>query len=1098
MEGARRTLHVSSDRPRLNGVYYPSPSTSTATSTATSGDRDAARHSLCKDQQQQVEQRSIYSSSPPAPYRAGLERGHANGGSNGPNLSMTQQRLRRTPSQSSFSSTNLLRTGAQTPQTTIGGPSPPVALASLSLNQLGKVRCIQSLSQRPPSAGTPLTSEEPNDSVLTLAQSDHYVFSGSQRGDIHVWSRDTYRLIKTLRAHTAGCLSLALDRRRGVLFSGGGDGKVRAWDVSTFKCLYAVHAGVNSGAILSLAYSQAFDSLVLGCQNTSIQVFSIAQKDSTSRRERMREMAARRSRFFDDAVESIAVCGSFMPTAISDTASDDNNDSCDERRSAEEEQYVIFDSSIVDYAHSGYVYSLLLGHFPSAPSSLDEEVLYSAGSDGEIKVWKLGGSVLEEIALLDRGSLADGDTGEDVCVHSLALDDELLFAGLQSGEIEVWDLETMQRIRLLSGHSANVFTLLVHAHCVYSGSADGTIRMWSSDLQGLGWISPASTESTILCLDMSSDDILISGSGDSAIAFWDVTALDQAAEGSGVPLATNSGPALGLRNLQDTYHHTDSAAVAPQPALYRHRRKGHRMMQALDQWIRFKSVSGVPELQPECRRAARFLKDLMRQLGASDARLISSTPSSNPLVYGRFDASLSSEHGKPLEEQPTVFVYGHYDVMPAGDEELWRTNPFELVGRDGYLYGRGVSDDKGPVLATLFAVSELHEAGQLPITVVFCIEGEEEHGSLGLHETMVDHRSLFGQPRLILLSLSYWLGETTPCLTYGMRGSIRANLRIESTRRADVHAGVWGGAVSEPLTCLSHILSRLADSTGNVLIPGFHDSVRDVSEKEKTAMRELVSWITAKEARAPLVTRTVLSPSESAASPLHPLSPSSSTRTADSVPADPGAGLVVDERARADLYDQLMQRWRFPTLTVHHVDVSTVAARNNATLIPAAAQATLSVRVVPDQSLEDIAEKLRVHVKAVFDEIHRSRSSTGHAMLDDLKLHLDVRPNAQWWLADPETPVYQAAARAIREEWQQAGNEEAKHVPLLIREGGSIPAVPWLERFFAPGAVAVNLPMGQSSDNAHLDNERIALENLMRGRQIAWRLLKGIGDVLKV
>ncbi|KAJ1936492.1 hypothetical protein FBU59_005034 [Linderina macrospora] len=195
-----------------------------------------------------------------------------------------------------------------------------------------------------------------------------------------------------------------------------------------------------------------------------------------------------------------------------------------------------------------------------------------------------------------------------------------------------------------------------------------------------------------------------------------------------------------------------------------------------------------------------------------------------------------------------------------------------------------------------------------------------------------------------------------------------------------------------------------------------------------------------------------------------------------------------------------MRRWRFPTLTVHHVDISTVAARNNTTLIPAAAQASLSVRVVPDQSLEDISQKLRVHVENVFEEIQAVRRSSGKSVLDDLKLHLDVHPNAQWWLADPDTRVYQAAARAIREEWQsaKASAESAEHVPLLIREGGSIPAVPWLEEFFSPDAVAVNLPMGQSSDNAHLDNERISLVNLVRGRQIVWRLLKDIDQTLNL
>ncbi|KAJ1758889.1 hypothetical protein LPJ58_002563 [Coemansia sp. RSA 1591] len=1071
---------VVDDCPRLNGFYYtkdPSPGNEQFASTSIAVEM--------KDRYHQTSQLSSASASPPVQQRPAISGISTSIHSKLQQLQQQQQQQRaprRTPSQSSVNSTSIMRTEAQTPQ--VSSQSQPAHQATAPpLNQTGQVRCLQTLSQLLASGHDTSYDDVSKDSIsaLTLALNEQYVFSGSQRGQIYVWSRETFRLERVLYGHTAGCLALVLDDKRGVLFSGGGDGKVRAWDVQTLRCLYVVHAGVNSGAVLSLAYSHACDALVLGCQDTSIQVFDVANKDSVGREQRIKEMAARRSRFFDGSTDPIAVCASYMTSNSRPSSPADSAEPADEPA---EEHYVVFESTITHYAHSGYVYSILLGNV--VRNSREEEILFSAASDGDIKMWRISGTGLEEVGVLDRNTVSDsygGGADDDVCIHSLALNDELLFAGLQSGGIEVWDLETMQRIRTLaSNSSANVFSLVVHGHCLYSGASDGTIRAWSSDLQPLGWIAGGS-DSVLALVAAADDDLLISGTDDGAIAFWDVSAI----------VASLGDPASGSARvsvISPHIHPKDSSEqqqLMSGPVPQRRRQRGRRMLQALDQWVRLKSVSGVPELQSECRRAARFLKDLMRQLGAADARLISSTPSSNPLVYGRFDASVAAANTQPLAERPTVFVYGHYDVMPAGDETQWRTRPFEMVGRDGYLYGRGVSDDKGPVLATLFAISELAKAGQLPMTVVFCIEGEEEHGSVGLHETMEEYRALFGVPRLILLSLSYWLGESTPCLTYGMRGSIRANLRIESTRKADVHAGVWGGAVNEPLTCLSHVLSRLADPSGRVLIPGFHDGVRAVSAKEEEAMHNLVHWITDKEARAPLVTRTVLSPMADAAAGFDAQKTQSQTA-------------VVDRRAQADLYSQLMQRWRFPTLTVHHMDVSTVAARNNATLVPAAAQASLSVRVVPDQSIDDIAAKLRQHIESVFADIKTQRDQCGddsRAMLDDLKLHLDVRPNAHWWLADPDTPVYQAAAAAIRAEWQGAAKEaDMVHVPLLIREGGSIPAVPWLESFFAPHAVAVNLPMGQSSDNAHLDNERISLENLMRGRQIIQRLVKDIDRVL--
>ncbi|KAJ2488374.1 hypothetical protein IWW37_004874 [Coemansia sp. RSA 2050] len=824
--------------------------------------------------------------------------------------------------------------------------------------------CVQTLTAR-------------SGAVLSVAYNTTYVFCGSQQGSIHVWRRDTYRLEATLEGHTGGCHSLAVDTN--TLFSGGGDGRVRAWDMHTLRPLYVVHAGVNSGAILSLVYLSGHHALVLGCQNTSLQWFDVAERDSVPRDLRMRELQARRLRFFDDAIGVCTASASAAP-ATSPTPSDYED----------VDQYLVSDTGIVDYAHSGYVYSLLA----------DGDVVYSGGSDGVIKVWKARGGLtlggeLERVA-------------SDVSVQALALDDGLLFAGLQSGGIDVWDLETRQRIRTLPAHSANVFALSVVRHCVFSASSDGDVRVWCSDLQTMGQIKTAGSVLALAAIDAREEVLLVTGHGDSSVAFWDISGMVAAGDREVVQALLDKGEGG---------------------------RPGRRMLQALGQWVRFRSVPGVPELQPECRRAARFLRDLMLQLGAADARLVSSTPANNPIVYGRFDGRPAG----PLEARPTVFVYGHYDVMPAGDEARWASAPFELSGRDGYVYGRGVSDDKGPVLATLFAVAELHSAGLLDVTVVFCIEGEEEHGSAGLYETIAEHRALFGVPRLILLSSSYWLGENTPCLTYGMRGSIRATVRVETSRNADVHSGVWGGAVNEPLACLAHLLAQLADPSGHVLVPGFHDHVRPVDEAERGAMSDLVSFVAARDANAPVI-----------------------------VSAD-GA-----------LDRQLMQRWRHPALTVHHVDVSTVAAPSNATLVPAAAQASVSVRVVPDQSLADIAAKVRAHVEHVFARFVGARKEA----LDVLRLKLDVTPIADWWLADPMAPVYRAASRAIREEWNM--DED----PLLIREGGSIPAVPWLESFFAPGAVAVNLPMGQSSDNAHLDNERISLENLLRGRQAKLRLAK--------
>lgn len=816
-----------------------------------------------------------------------------------------------------------------------------------------KASCLQTLSA--------------SSSTNTLAYTERWIIAGSQTGDLHVWDRQTYRLAHLIHAHHAGCHSLVLDGAHRVLFSGGGDSRVRAWDTGTLELLYTVHAGANSGAILALAYHQG--TLYLGCQNATIQKFNIQDRDNgASEQERMAEIGRiRRSRFFDEFKSPLSVSTSTSGSGSSSGSSSSSPQLVDEKQ--EQNSYVVFAKDTVSYAHGGYVNCLVA-----------DQQLVSAASDGSIKTWEL--ETLKPIRSLER----IGDEAADVCVHSLALEDGLLFAGRQAGGIEVWDMETLQRVRVLGTSSREeVFSLSVHRRCLYAGLADGSVQVWGMELQRLGELGRVH-ESALATQVMEGGLLLTGGAGRSAAAVWDISSV-----------STSTSTSTSVSETEIAKGLTD-----------------RRMVESLERWVGFRSISGETELQPECRRAARYLRDLCRELGASDARLISGAPETNPLVYARFQ-------GQQPAAEKTILVYGHYDVMPAGDPQRWQSQPWEMSGRDGYLYGRGVTDNKGPVMAILYAVAELHEQGRLDKSVVFCIEGEEENGSRGLRETVEKHRELFGQPELVLLSSSYWLDETTPCLTYGMRGSIRVSLRVESSRvNSDVHAGVWGGAVNEPLTCMSHLLSRLSDAQGNVLVPGFHDSVRPVDAEETEQMRELA------------------------------------------------------EHAGLDM-GQLMRRWRQPAMTVHRVEADTVADRSNQTLVPAAAHAQLSVRVVPDQSLAQIAQSLQQYIREQFDLIAR-----GDQPLDQLKLELEVRPVAKWWLADPHQAVYKRVAQAIADVWQM------DRAPLLIREGGSIPAVPWLEDLF--GTLVVNLPMGQSSDNAHMDNERICLENLVKGRRVVSRL----------
>ncbi|KAI7891619.1 uncharacterized protein EV154DRAFT_420013 [Mucor mucedo] len=335
-----------------------------------------------------------------------------------------------------------------------------------------------------------------------------------------------------------------------------------------------------------------------------------------------------------------------------------------------------------------------------------------------------------------------------------------------------------------------------------------------------------------------------------------------------------------------------------------------------------------------------------------------------------------------------VWIYDHYDVIAAENENnLWGTDPFNMTGRNGYLYGRGTSDNKGPILASIFAVNELLKEGLLDVNAIFLIESEEESGRVGFYEAVILLLCPLMYVYICVYSNSYWLGEDVPCITYGLRGVIHATVSI-SNKRADLHSGIEGGAVSEPLIDLIHVLGKLVDNNKKVLIPGFYDNVSPMTEAEEKLYDPIVEW----------------------------------TQTS--------------ETARSNkLKQQLMARWRYSTLTVHKIDVSI----NNPTLIPRNAKAAVSMRVAPDQAITDICAQFEQYVKNVFAQCN-----------SDNRISITIESAAEYWLGDLKSKYFKAVANAIADEWNMK--------LLYIREGGSIPAVRWLDPYGARSIGSVSNP----------------------------------------
>ena len=441
----------------------------------------------------------------------------------------------------------------------------------------------------------------------------------------------------------------------------------------------------------------------------------------------------------------------------------------------------------------------------------------------------------------------------------------------------------------------------------------------------------------------------------------------------------------------------------------------------------FKTVSSRPEFAEDCRRGATFLGALFKRMGGHVEMLSTERPH-NPVVLATFSGKL-----QPPEKRKRVLFYGHYDVVAADDKKgTWvGGDPFRMEGRNGYLYGRGVSDNKGPILAALFAVTDLMEKKALENDVVFLIEGEEEFGSRGFPEAVRQNKELIGEVDYVLLANSYWLDDETPCLTYGLRGVLHATVCVDSTL-PDRHSGVDGSCLkNEPLSDLTAVLSSLKGRNNHVLIPGFYDNILPASPEE--------------DARADEVAEVLM------------------RRHAGS-----GAGAVVlDPKEQKAL---LRARWREPNLTIHRYKVS----GPDGSLVSSHASASISLRLVPGQELDEVVAALQAYLQAEF------------ARLDsDNSFSVKIDNKAEPWLGRPGTYIFRTLEDAVVEVWADVLGDGAggrPRRPLYIREGGSIPAIRFLEKEF--GAPAAHLPCGQASDAAHLDNERLRILNLVRSREI--------------
>jgi acetylornithine deacetylase/succinyl-diaminopimelate desuccinylase-like protein len=290
----------------------------------------------------------------------------------------------------------------------------------------------------------------------------------------------------------------------------------------------------------------------------------------------------------------------------------------------------------------------------------------------------------------------------------------------------------------------------------------------------------------------------------------------------------------------------------------------------------------------------------MHSLGFENVKILPTAR--HPVVYG--------ESLKAGSDKPTVLIYGHYDVQPAEPLELWGTPPFEPTKHGENLYGRGASDMKGQVVASLKAVEAYAHTGDLPINVKFIIEGEEEIGSPSLEKFLTENKDMLSSDFAINPDTGM-IGADTPTITYGLRGLAYFELRVTGPEH-DLHSGIFGGAVHNPAQALCELIAGMHDGNGRVTLPGFYDSVRSLDDEERAEL-----------ARLPLDETFYLKQT--------------------------GAPELFGETGYT-AYERVGAR---PTLEVNGL-LSGFTEEGSKTVLPAKAMAKISMRLVPDQNPDEV------------------------------------------------------------------------------------------------------------------------------------------------
>jgi acetylornithine deacetylase/succinyl-diaminopimelate desuccinylase-like protein len=427
-----------------------------------------------------------------------------------------------------------------------------------------------------------------------------------------------------------------------------------------------------------------------------------------------------------------------------------------------------------------------------------------------------------------------------------------------------------------------------------------------------------------------------------------------------------------------------------------------RFLDELLDLLRIPSVSADSKFKDDVRRAAEFVKEKLTAAGLDNAQLFE-TPG-HPVVYAEKIVDPA---------RPTVLVYGHYDVQPADPYELWNSPPFEPTIRNERIYARGACDDKGQFYMHIKAIETMVATDGLPCNVKIMIEGEEEVGSDHLGTFVVEHRDML-KADVILVSDTSIISNETPSLETGLRGLSYVEVEVTGPNR-DLHSGVYGGGVANPINALCAMIASLHDENGQITIPGFYDNVVELSEPERAEL-----------AKAPF--------------------------DLDEYKRDLGISDVKGEAG----YSTNERTSIRPTLDVNGI-WGGYTGEGAKTVLPSKASAKISMRLVPNQTPDEITELFTRHFTSIAPAGVTVKVTPHHGGMP--------------YVTPVDSVEFEAASKAFEEAWGKK--------PIPTRGGGSIPIMALFEKEL--GLKSILMGFGLDTDALHSPNESYGLFNFYKG-----------------